>query len=205
MVDIFEEVDEALQQERMAAIWREYGPWIIAGLVSIVLGTGLGVFIQDRITANRAGDTQALIIGVDQFEDGNAKNAITGHLQPLSNNATADIDALASLWAAHLADDTNKRYDFYTKVTDKLGDDPTLIAQARLQAAMIAIDLDGVSDDRIIGLLDPLLGGNNPYKPLAQEIAVLVNPDQADFTMIDAGPTGGQAQRLNAYQLLAGD
>ncbi len=205
MVDIFEEVDEALQKERMAAIWREYGAWIIAGLVSIVLGTGLGVFIQDRITANRASDTQALIMGVDQFEDGNQQKAISDHLDPLSNNATADIDALASLWAAHLADDTDKRYDFYTTVTDKLGDDPTLIAQARLQAAMIALDLDRVDDDRIIALLDPLLAGNGPYKPLAQEIIALINPDQADFTTIDASPAGGQARRLNAYQLLAGD
>jgi hypothetical protein len=202
MVDIFEEVDEALQQERMAKLWREYGPWIIAGLVSIVLGTGLGVFIQDRMTANRAADTKQLIAGVDTYQQGDATTAIEDHLAPLSRDASADIDTLAALWAAHLADNPTRKYDFYHTVAEDLGDDPTLIAQARLQAALIALDMDSVTDDKIIRLIDPLLADNGPYQPVAQEIAALINPGQADLSEIDARRGSGQAERLRAYQLL---
>ena len=39
MVDIFEEVDEALRKERLARVWREYGVVIIAGLSMLVIFT----------------------------------------------------------------------------------------------------------------------------------------------------------------------
>lgn len=41
MTDIFREVDEALQKEKLERIWRDYGSLIIGGILAIILGTAL--------------------------------------------------------------------------------------------------------------------------------------------------------------------
>ena len=39
MSDILQEVDEALKQDKMAKLWQDYGRYIIAALVLVVLMT----------------------------------------------------------------------------------------------------------------------------------------------------------------------
>jgi hypothetical protein len=39
MSDVFAEIDEVMRQERLQKIWNEYGSWIIAGLVILLLAT----------------------------------------------------------------------------------------------------------------------------------------------------------------------
>ena len=38
MADIFDEINEELKQDRMAALWQRYGKYLIAVVVAIVVG-----------------------------------------------------------------------------------------------------------------------------------------------------------------------
>ena len=40
MADIFDEVDEELRQERAARLWRQYGSWLIAAALAVVIAVG---------------------------------------------------------------------------------------------------------------------------------------------------------------------
>jgi hypothetical protein len=40
MSDIFREVDEAIQKEKASKLWKEYGPIILLGVVTLVVSTG---------------------------------------------------------------------------------------------------------------------------------------------------------------------
>ena len=40
MTDLFRDVDEALQRERAARLWKEYGPVLVIGAVLLILATG---------------------------------------------------------------------------------------------------------------------------------------------------------------------
>ena len=41
MADIFDEINEELKQDRMAALWQRYGKYLIAVVVAIVAGVSL--------------------------------------------------------------------------------------------------------------------------------------------------------------------
>ena len=40
VADIFDEVDEELRQERAARLWRQYGSWLIAAALAVVIAVG---------------------------------------------------------------------------------------------------------------------------------------------------------------------
>ena len=61
MSDIFREVDEALQQDKMLAIWKEYSSTIIAAIAILILSTALTTAYKNWDNKRDATETAKLI------------------------------------------------------------------------------------------------------------------------------------------------
>lgn len=68
MSDIFKEVDDALKQEKVEAIWQKYGNLIIAGILLIIIGTGAYSFYGSWQTSVNEEKT-AIIIELQENPD----------------------------------------------------------------------------------------------------------------------------------------
>lgn len=65
MADIFREVDEALQQEKMAKIWKEYGSTILTALVLLVVCTAAMTAYRSWDASRNADETAKLLNAVN--------------------------------------------------------------------------------------------------------------------------------------------
>src|ERR1700722_11327491 len=70
---IFQEIDEDLERQRMEALWKRYGGWIIAAAVIVVLGT-------------------ASYTAWQSWRTGQDQKATAGLIDILANASTADSD-----------------------------------------------------------------------------------------------------------------
>ena len=65
MSDIFKEVEEDVRRERYVKLWKDYGKYVIAGALAIVLGTAAGVGWRDYKSSQREGDSTAFLQAVE--------------------------------------------------------------------------------------------------------------------------------------------
>lgn len=65
MADIFNEVDEALKQERAAALWQKYGPLIIGGAVLIIFMTALVTGVEAYTHHRQEKSTTSLLTAME--------------------------------------------------------------------------------------------------------------------------------------------
>jgi len=66
MSDIFREVDEALQKEKAAAFWKNYGPTLILAAILMVATTGITTAYFAWSAAHNQGKTAKLVAAADQ-------------------------------------------------------------------------------------------------------------------------------------------
>jgi hypothetical protein len=78
MSDIFQEVDEALQQEKMLKIWNEYKTTIIAAVVILILSAGLTNIYHAWNKSRDAEETARLLNAVNSSNPAENLKAITG-------------------------------------------------------------------------------------------------------------------------------
>ncbi|MCI5059808.1 MAG: tetratricopeptide repeat protein [Alphaproteobacteria bacterium] len=95
MSDIFQEVDEALQQEKLAKIWQEYQTPIIAGLAALILGTAGFTGFSNWNTAQNAAQTGGLLSALDSETPETA-------LQSFSEDTRNNHETIAQLNLARL-------------------------------------------------------------------------------------------------------
>ena len=163
------EVAEDLQRERMQKLWQQYGTYIIAGAVAIVLGVA-GYKFQEarRIAAAEANGRQftdaVKALATSKGPEDQAK------LAALSTNPSG-YGLLARLRIA--ADDaaagrTDKALATYDAISAQPGIDRELADYARLQTAMLKVDTTDWTDiqNRVIDLA----GDASPWRHGAREV-----------------------------------
>lgn len=79
---LIQEVEESLKKERAEALWKEYGPWIIGGLVMAVVLTGAIVGWRDWNQQVNIEQTTQVLQALDQDDMNAALNEIAGDLRP---------------------------------------------------------------------------------------------------------------------------
>lgn len=94
MSDIFREVDEALQQEKAAKFWKEYGPTLMACAVIIVLSTAASTAFMTWNKHRNAGETARLVEALE-----NEQTAAT-MLQDIAKDTRTKHETLALMTAA---------------------------------------------------------------------------------------------------------
>lgn len=94
MSDIFREVDEALQQEKAAKFWKEYGPTLMVCAVIIVLSTAALTAFMTWNKHRNAGETARLVEAMENQETAAAM------LQDVAKDTRSKHETLALLTAA---------------------------------------------------------------------------------------------------------
>lgn len=173
MTDFFREVDEELRNERMRRLWKNYGKYFIALIVLIIAATaGYRYYLHwDQTQAGVSGDRylEALQLVSDGKRDEAQK--IFSELEENGYGAypiLAKFSAASSLVAAGNKQEALSAFDELS-----INNEPTkdLADYARLQAALIAVDLEDYAS--VQSRTEPLLGNDNPWRYLAREALAL--------------------------------
>ncbi len=102
MSDIFREVDEALQQDKLLKIWKEYRSTIIAALAILILSTAITSFYRSWDTRRDATETERLTNAL-QADDPQAA------IQEVIQDTRKGHKALGLMSAANLYLQDNKK------------------------------------------------------------------------------------------------
>ncbi len=155
MSDIFREVDEALQQEKAAKFWQEYGPTLVGAALIIVIATGAGVSYRAWNHHRNAGETARLVTVMEQT------NPSPADLQKIAQDTRGKHEALALFTAAGLLAD---KQDFapaaalYKEIYEDRSTPRELSDLARVMHVRSALSASGdAKADDLIATLQPVL------------------------------------------------
>jgi hypothetical protein len=170
--DIFNEVDEDLRRDRAERLWKEYGNYVIAGAVAIVLATAGWVAWNDYDRRQAAADGQRFFAAIDRVAAD--PTAAGGEFAALARDARPGYRALSRFYEAGLkarAGDLAAAHGTYralaadTSVSSELRDAATVLA------ALVSLDTLGAGE--VEALLGKLSGGDSPWRFSALEIGAV--------------------------------
>ena len=181
MCDILQEVDEALKQDKMAKLWQDYGRYIIAALVLVVLMTAAKSAYEHyhRTTSERA--TTALL-SILNDEDADKQAALSEFIK--TSKGGSQIVAQLELAGAQL-DDGEK--DSALATFNGLAENSKAPAYFQDFAKLMSIQLkmDAMNDDQITAITVQLNALIDNEKSLWRYHALLnraaINAAQADY------------------------
>ncbi len=196
MSDIFREVDEALQKEKVAKIWKDYGPTIIACAVALVLGVAANTGWQAWKSHTNQKETGKLVLAAEEKD-------IASAFERAANDTDGDHKAIALMnAAAQYAKDSKftKAAELYNTVSedsaapDELSDLATILYvrsvllaggekapdAGKLAERLEAIAEDGGSSFQNQAKLDAALLYGNALKDYNKALALLEGFDGED-------------------------
>lgn len=171
--DLIHEIEESIRQERLEKLWKDYGSYLIAAIILIVLGTGLfaGWESWDRRTAESR--TAQLLAALDNEKPADALDGIASGLG-------AGPRAIALTTAAGLLLKDGKQAEAlhqYELLASDADADPTLRDLARLMAVRLTWEEggDAVSPQDLLARLEPVWSApDSPWRWHAREQAALI-------------------------------
>lgn len=183
MADIFREVDEELQQERAATLWKKYGGWVIAVAVGIVLAVAGNVGWREYQAGQRAEQAAAYADAAALLGENKPREAAEAFaaLAETGGDGYAAIAKLSRAAALVEAGDIAAAADAYMAIADDDSVPAPYGDLARLHGVRLRI---GSADAATLrGDLAPLLVPGNAWQPLAREteaaIAIAVGEKDA--------------------------
>lgn len=168
MVDVFEEVEEQLRQEKYLDALKQWGPWVGGAAAAIVVvAAGYQWWTHNQTVAAEAASLQYLS-AIDQLVDENLGLADAG-LDTVTREGTAGYRTLALLQRAAIAlenDDPAAAADLYDQAAASTSE-PVVRDLAQLKSIWARWDSLSFADIEI--RLMPLADGGAPYRWLARE------------------------------------
>lgn len=167
MSDAFREVDEALREDQMKALWRRYGPVTLTAVALVIAAAAGWVWWQDRQEARAAAETATLLQGTAVGD--------TGLLTDLTRNAGPGVATLSRFRAAAAAAEAGDIVDavaWYDGLAAD-GDVPQIWRDyATFMGAWLTLD-DG-DPAALRATLDPLAADDQPLRFSAREALALL-------------------------------
>lgn len=197
-----QEVNEEVRQDRMFALWKKWGPWVLAALVLIVGGAALWSWMQARDHAQAQARGAALLA---------ASPDELAAQQRLAETIDGPARLVAEFGvAAQLArqGETEIAAEAYRSLAARGDIAPYYRQLALLQA--LRIEAQSADPATVLAELEPLMQPGAPYAPLARELAAVIHlragdaqAAQSQLDAILADPTASQALRLRARELMS--
>ncbi|MCX8505946.1 MAG: hypothetical protein ORN98_04950 [Alphaproteobacteria bacterium] len=173
MSDILQEIEQDLRAERLQALWKNYGKWVIAGAVLIVLAT-VGFVAWRQWDGERHAAQQAELTAAMQLADQGKLDDASAALANLSSHAVPIYGVLADFSRAALLQAQNKTSDalvLYDQISENSRYPDYYRDLGRLFSAWQRISLE--KPDKIEARLQPLLLGEHPLRFSAREILAM--------------------------------
>lgn len=192
MSDIFREVDEALQQEKAAKFWKEYGPTLLAGAVIVVLSTAASTGFMAWNKHRNASETARLVEAMEN------QDTAAAMLQDVAKDTRSKHETLALLTAAGMLGE-KKEYTqaaaLYKQAYEN-GARGNLDGLARILyvRSTLASGADANADDLIAALKPVLNDDGNPWQwPAKIDAALIAAHLQKDYKAAAAHLQGADA------------
>lgn len=175
MSDLLQEIDEALKRERAEKLWREYGPTLIAGIVLLVVLTGVFAGWNAWQEKHNIRQTNLLISALETPYPETA-------LKAASTTLSGNHKALAQLQlAGYLAqnDKNDEALAQYQDIAAERGTPAVWRDLATLMAARLEWhdQIDEAKAKALLAGLKPLLNKNNPWRMHAAIQSALITGD----------------------------
>lgn len=169
MVDVFDEVEEELRQERYSALLKKWGPWVGGAAAAIVIGVGAYQFMEWSGNQRADAASEQYQAAAELYEAGNLMQA-DSQFQSLAESAPRGYETLALMRRADIAL-TQGNADEAARLFNRAGEispEPLIRDLARYQAALA--QFDELSYDDLANRLEPLTEGAAPVGLLAREL-----------------------------------
>ena len=202
-----QEVTEEVRRDAMYAAWRKYGPFLVAAIVIVIVGTAAQSWWQNRQieTMREAGGAFIQAQSVEEPEE--AAEAFLS----LANGSDGDYAALAGLRAGAsfgAAGDVDRAVAEYEKVAAMSGVDARIVDLANLRAIMIRADT--MEPSAMLDQLQPLAEAGEPWRSVALEFTAAAhvragNKDAAvdDLTTLISDESTTASVRARAREMIA--
>ncbi len=180
MSDIFREVDDALQQEKAAKFWKEYGPTLILAAVVLVVSTGVTSAYRSWTSHQNMKETAKLVMAAEEKD-------IAAAMEKVSQDTDDGHKAIALMNAASkYASDKNfeKAQTLYQSVSEDKGAPKDLRDLSTILSVRIAQTKDKPDYKALAEKLAPVAGSErSPFSKLARlEMALLYGSGLKDYT-----------------------
>ncbi len=197
-----QEVTEEVRQDRMYALWKKWGPFVLIGVALIVGGAAFLSWLQVQEKA----EAEALGASFVAAERGSIEDQ-----RALADEVSDDTAVIADLGlAAAMAQngDAAGAISLYRGIADRAGLDRAYADFARLQAARQEALTE--SPETVLPKLGALITEDGPYRLLALEFSATlrlatgdVEAAHADLNSIVLDPEATETLRLRAAQIIA--
>lgn len=193
MADIFHEVDEEVRKERLQKIWQQYGHYIVAFAVLVVVGVGgwRGYqYWENKKSAEAGAQFERAAALSDQGKHAEAETAFAA----IARDAPSGYRALARLRAAAALSETDAKAAVaaYDAIAADNSVDRNLRDAAAVRAGMLLVD--SAPFDEIRRRLDPMAEPGRTFRHTAREMLAL-----------SAWRTGDAAAARRYIDMISGD
>jgi hypothetical protein len=210
VADIFREVDDDLKRDRLLALWKRYGNYIIGVAVLIVLATAATVFWRDYQKSQREAEGERFMVARDLAEGERTSEAIAA-FAALARDAGAGYATLSGLEEAALRAQSGDDAGALV-IYERMAGDSSLDAPYRdLAALLLALhSFDSADPQTLATRLAPLRAADNPWRYTAGELSALLaasGGDEAEareiLTALTSDPNAPPGLRARAAEHLA--
>jgi hypothetical protein len=204
----FHEIDEAVRKDELKQWWSQYGTWVVAATVAVVVGVAALVGWRQYDQAQRSAASSAYSAALAQLVSD--PSAARAEFEKQATNAPEPYRSLAALIAAQVHPTLEEQVAALTTVA------PTLSAGELTDLAMVIAafkSVDSPKAEDMVAKLEPLAGPDRPFRLSVRELQGLVAARKGDtkaarevWTEIAKDPAApqGAAQRASAMLNLYG-
>lgn len=186
MADIFDEVDSALQREKVTQFWKDHGNTLIAIMLIVVIGVGVNSWWQQHERQKLEVQTAQLleVLLPVQGEDIKPEQA-DATLKNLQTNGDKQLDVIAALQRASRLEQDGKTADamaILKPVMTRRYTERILSDLATVQYVRLALSTpDGAQNaDELLGLLKPVAENRRAFRYSAREMQGLLLQQKGD-------------------------
>ncbi len=210
MSDIFREVDEDLRTDQYTKLWRQYGRFVIAAVVAVIVATAVwqAYIAWDRSRSESY--SERFIAALQMLQAGQPGAAIAA-LETLEQDAATGYASLARLQRAGALIQAGDRREAIT-LYDAIANDDSVDRSLRDLASYMAAQslLDTADEATLERRLQPLNQDGKPWRFNARELLALTalragNTAKAReyYAQLTDDPATPQAIRARAAEMLA--
>ncbi len=164
-----QEVDESLRQDRVLAMLKKYGPWLLGVFVVFIIAVlGWQIWRDQQVNAARA-ESEQFTAALEMVQAGNLDGA-KAEFERLSNRGPAAYRAMAQMQRAAILQaqgDLDGAIAGFDAAAER-ANDPIMRQTAQLRAAYIAAETQDFA--ALQTRLQPLIDADNRLSYLAREL-----------------------------------
>ncbi len=172
MGDIFREIDEELRQEKFEKLWREYGRYVIAGAVAVVLAVAGVTGWQQYQESQRLADGARFSAAMSLSDDGKTEDA-AALFASLARESGTSYGVLARFHEAALSarkGETDPAIAVYDALAADGGVDAPFRDMATILSASVSANERSPDAAAITARLQPIIDAGGTWRHSALEI-----------------------------------